>query len=326
MNASAQPKASICIPTYNQAQWLAACLDGALGQTFANYEVVLSVNHCTDSTEEVVRRYADNPRLRVVRPERFLSSGENFRFVMSQARGEYINFLSSDDTLYPDFLSSQIGTLDQNPNVAFSFTAGELVDEHGNLLQINRPLGGSYVRSGREELRRYIFRLRATGIALLMRRSAYDAIGGLRTEAVDWEACIKLLCEGDVAYQDTVQARVTIWTNAGRLERRVELIRDFRKFFEDAERHVTQKYPELRPLFPKAREQRALAEILALPDYGEHRDKARSYILELSDTLQVRRRLFVIETLGLRPWYNVVGRAEMWLRLTAKKLLTSVAA
>lgn len=315
------PKASICIPTFNQAQFLDACLVSALGQDADDYEVVLSVNHCTDNTEAVLRKYADSARLRIVRPERFLSAGENFRFVVSQARGEYVNFVSSDDVLYPSFLSSQLDTLDRHPNVAFSFTAGELVDEHGHVLQINRPLGGSYIRSGRAELERYIFRMRATGIALLIRRSAYEAIGGLSTEVIDWEACVKLLCVGDVAYQDSIQARVTIWSNSERVARRVELIKDLRDFYEDCERFVTSRYPELGPLFAKARSEAAMGIALAMPDYSEYGDKARAYLLALSATPAVQRRLFAVEALGLGPFYALVRQSDVWLRLQVKKAL-----
>lgn len=318
---SVSPRASICIPTYNQAEFLGTCLKSALEQTFDDYEVVLSVNHCTDASEEVVSQFAGHPRLRVVRPERFITGGENVRFVLSHARGDYVNFLSSDDLLYPDFLSAQIPTLDRNPKVAFSFTAGELVDQRGKVLQVNRSPTGSYVRSGRDELERYIFSLRATGIALLLRRSMYEALGGLTTEIVDWEICIKLLCEGDVAYQDQVLARVTIWSNAERVARRVELIRGLSSFFDDVEEHVASRYPELRPLFRRSRTQLAMREVAALPDYGELKEKARAYILQLSDSAPVRAKLFAVEELGLRPVFDHVGRANLWLRRQAKRVV-----
>jgi glycosyltransferase involved in cell wall biosynthesis len=321
---AAQPKASICIPTYNQADFLRACLRSALTQTCDDYEVVLSVNHCTDHTEAVVAEFAGDPRLRVIRPERFLSAGENFRFVLAAARGTFINFLSSDDQLYPDFLAAQLPTLERNERLAFSFTAGELVDQHGALLQINRPLGGSYVRSGRSELPRYIHRLRATGTALLIRRAMYEAIGGLTTQIVDWEVCIKLLCAGDVAYCDRVLSRVTIWSNAERLARRVELIREIGEFFDDAERFVVRTHPELRGTFKRARAAMALRETLTLKQYGELEPRARQYLLQLSNAPMVQALRLGIDHLGFEPALKGVLRSNEWIRLQAKRILRTI--
>jgi len=63
----------ICIPTYNGARYLKHCLDSALAQTFADFELLVIDDCSTDSTLDLVRQYAgSDPRISVRRNERNL--------------------------------------------------------------------------------------------------------------------------------------------------------------------------------------------------------------------------------------------------------------
>ena len=56
-------KLSIGIPTYNQAEYIEKAILSALNQTEPAYEVVVSNNHSTDSTAEVLEKYKDKIRI-----------------------------------------------------------------------------------------------------------------------------------------------------------------------------------------------------------------------------------------------------------------------
>lgn len=62
------PVVSICIPTCNQADYLPFAIQSALSQSLEDIEVVASVNHCTDHTEDVLTN-SKGERLKIVRPE-----------------------------------------------------------------------------------------------------------------------------------------------------------------------------------------------------------------------------------------------------------------
>ncbi|OUD80777.1 Hyaluronan synthase [Clavibacter michiganensis subsp. michiganensis] len=63
------PRVSIVIPAYNNADYLAETVDSVLAQTFTDFEVVIADHSSTDGTWDVMQRYADEPRVRLLRTE-----------------------------------------------------------------------------------------------------------------------------------------------------------------------------------------------------------------------------------------------------------------
>src|SRR6185369_880714 len=53
------PLFSIVIPTYNRSELVHGAIRSVLGQTFDDFEVVVSDNCSTDDTQQVVERFAD---------------------------------------------------------------------------------------------------------------------------------------------------------------------------------------------------------------------------------------------------------------------------
>ncbi|CAM5282258.1 hypothetical protein STENM223S_11445 [Streptomyces tendae] len=55
---TAHPRLSIGLPVYNGEEYLAESLDALLGQTYEDFELVISDNASTDGTQDICRRYA----------------------------------------------------------------------------------------------------------------------------------------------------------------------------------------------------------------------------------------------------------------------------
>ena len=63
-----RPRVSFAIPVRNGEQFIGRALDSLLDQDFADFEVVVCDNASTDSTPDIVQRYAErDPRVRYVR-------------------------------------------------------------------------------------------------------------------------------------------------------------------------------------------------------------------------------------------------------------------
>lgn len=100
------PRVSVIIPVYNVEAWLADCLDSVLSQSLADIEVICVEDCSTDGSAAILRRYAaQDARIRV------LWNGKNggLSFArnrgLAEARGEYIQFVDSDDLLTPGALA-----------------------------------------------------------------------------------------------------------------------------------------------------------------------------------------------------------------------------
>lgn len=102
------PKVSVIVPCYNQAQFLAETLDSVLAQTHENWECIVVNDGSTDNTETVAKEYCDrDQRFVYLKKENGgLSSARNAG--LDIAKGEYVQFLDSDDILLPNKFECQI--------------------------------------------------------------------------------------------------------------------------------------------------------------------------------------------------------------------------
>lgn len=102
---------SIIIPVYNAEDYLDRCLHSILEQEFSSYEVILVDDGSTDASPLICDRYSStDPRFRTVhKPNGGVSSARNMG--LGLAKGEYIMFLDSDDTLLPLGLDDIMGAV-----------------------------------------------------------------------------------------------------------------------------------------------------------------------------------------------------------------------
>ncbi len=112
---SSTPRISIGIPAYNSATTISASIESLLGQTFGDFELIVSDNASTDSTRAVVERLAQQDRrIRYVRQPENIGANRNYSYVAQVARGEYFKWASSSDLCAPDFLEKCLKSLEQN--------------------------------------------------------------------------------------------------------------------------------------------------------------------------------------------------------------------
>lgn len=319
------PRVSICIPTYNQGRFIRECVESALNQTFQDIEVVISVNHCTDDTDDILKTFSD-PRLKIIRPEHFLIGRDNFFFCVSKSCGAYFSYLCSDDLLLPEFVESQIKYLDKYPNVDFVHCAAERIDENGEHIRLEKAIWPSFVREGSRELKRYIGAIRCVGDACLIRRSAYDAIGGDYTELlVDWELSLRLLQHGDVAYNEMVLMKYRDWRDEYRAgERAWKVFMERIVFYDRYQPEILQLHPEWLKIFLRARRKTALS---AIPTFMASRPCSRreikKQICRLSNSKMVKIKIFLV-TMGLGFIWREKKCAIAWLRKKIKPIFYSL--
>ncbi|GAA2440587.1 bifunctional glycosyltransferase/CDP-glycerol:glycerophosphate glycerophosphotransferase [Streptomyces macrosporus] len=101
------PRFTLVVPAYKVQGYLRACLDSVLEQDFADFEVV-AVDDCSpDNSGAILDEYAAaDERVRVLHLPQNVGLGRTRNAGMAQARGEYVLFLDSDDTLTPGSLSA----------------------------------------------------------------------------------------------------------------------------------------------------------------------------------------------------------------------------
>ena len=93
---------SIIIPVYNVEDYLRACINSALKQSFDDIEIIIIDDGSTDSTGAIIDEYAfSDSRIKVIHKKNEGVSIARKRG-LEQANGKYILYLDGDDYLEPD--------------------------------------------------------------------------------------------------------------------------------------------------------------------------------------------------------------------------------
>jgi len=101
-----RPFFSVLMPTKNRAEILGGAIESVLGQSFADFEIILSDNDDSPTaTAEVVARYGD-PRLRYSRTSGRLPMHENWENAFLQAQGQQVLLLEDKMRLVPNALET----------------------------------------------------------------------------------------------------------------------------------------------------------------------------------------------------------------------------
>ena len=95
---------SVIIPVYNVEKYLNACIESVLSQSFNDYEIILVDDGSTDNSGALCDEFAAKyDSISVIHQEnKGLGGARNTG--IDAAKGSYILFLDSDDTIDPDCL------------------------------------------------------------------------------------------------------------------------------------------------------------------------------------------------------------------------------
>lgn len=120
---SIEPKVSVGVPVFNGEEYIRRRLDSILGQTFTDYEIIISDNASTDMTNKICKEYLNkDKRIRYVRQNTNIGFPNNFNFLINEARGEYYIAAAHDDLWEPTFLEKNVKVLDTQKNIVGSIS------------------------------------------------------------------------------------------------------------------------------------------------------------------------------------------------------------
>jgi len=103
------PGISIIISAYNAQNFIEECLDSIEAQTFFvgnnNYEILLGIDGCFASLNEVARIKAKYRNLRVFYMPENMGVYITFNTLLTYSKKKYILFFGADDIMWPDMIS-----------------------------------------------------------------------------------------------------------------------------------------------------------------------------------------------------------------------------
>jgi glycosyltransferase involved in cell wall biosynthesis len=125
------PKVSICIPAYNQIEYLQRTLSSILIQSYTDYEVIITDDSPSPIVADLVKTFDFNGKLKYYRNGRSLGSPKNWNQCISKATGEYIKIMHHDDWFStPSSLEKLVALLQSGDN-GLAFCACNNITSNG---------------------------------------------------------------------------------------------------------------------------------------------------------------------------------------------------
>ncbi len=175
-----RPMFSIGVPTYNRKDLLRQTLAAILGQTFADFEVIVG-NDFTDETLSLEMLGIDDPRVRIINHKQNMGELENMNCLLSMARGKYFTWQFDDDPCAPTFLKSVHSALTKfdSPSSVFTSYCG-IYGTDVHKFKTNNSVQ-PMLFSGRDFLRAYLSgSLKTMGCCCCYDLGYLKSIGGVR--------------------------------------------------------------------------------------------------------------------------------------------------
>jgi len=143
------PRLSIGLPVYNGEKYLGQSIESLLGQTYEDFELIISDNASTDGTAEICQRYArQDARIRYRRQPRNIGLAPNHNYVFAQARGELFKWAAADDLYGRDLLKLCVEALDAHPEVVLAHAWEAAIDADSRVYQsLEYPLATGSARA-----------------------------------------------------------------------------------------------------------------------------------------------------------------------------------
>jgi glycosyltransferase involved in cell wall biosynthesis len=101
--ATPHPKYSVCITNYNKGEKVRTSLESLLPEIDERFEIVVTDNLSNDGSEEILREYTRNRKIKLLQKK--CSRGMGRRIAFENANGEYIvSGIDTDDVVIPNRL------------------------------------------------------------------------------------------------------------------------------------------------------------------------------------------------------------------------------
>lgn len=114
-------KFSIITPTYNRGYTIEKAIQSALNQSYTNFEMIISDDGSTDNTDEIVKKYLHDHRIKYVKSNKNggVNIARNIALKNVGKDSDWMTFLDSDDEFFPDALETMKKTIEAQPQLNY---------------------------------------------------------------------------------------------------------------------------------------------------------------------------------------------------------------
>ncbi len=196
-------KLSIITINYNDAAGLERTICSVISQTFNDYQYIVIDGNSTDGGKDILKKYAESIDIAISEPDGGIYNAMNKGAL--HAKGEYLLFLNSGDSLYDNTVLERLFQISFDEDIVC-----------GNVL--NYSVNDAYIKVPPKNISFFTF---VEGSlphpSALIKRSLFESIGGyIETYKVvsDWCFFIEAVIENNCTYR-TVSCIITKFNRFG---------------------------------------------------------------------------------------------------------------
>lgn len=222
-------KISVCIPTYNQADYIADTIASVVAQVMQPDEIIISNDCSTDGTLEVLKQLEKQiPILKVIDQPKNLGMSRNTDFVLRATKGEVIVKLDSDDMLLPNYIQKLYPLLQQYSEAGYAHADVQEIDENGTVTKERLLYRKTGFVSADEALKAAVNGYKVAANIIMFRRKALEDAGFILNHnnfAEDFYLSVNIADAGwgNVYCKETL-SRYRVWSDAGQVRQKRKLV------------------------------------------------------------------------------------------------------
>lgn len=201
---------SVVIPLYNKEKLIGNTLRSVLEQSYQDFEIVVVNDGSTDNSVTEVEKIAD-PHIRLIHQQNAGVSAARNKGI-SEAKGEFIALLDSDDLWKPEYLATQIELTRKYPQCDVFAVNYEFHDVKGN---VSNTIIRKIPFEGDDGVLSNYFEVASCShppicsISIMTRKGVFEAIGGFPIGIKSGEDLLtwaRLACQYKIAFSKKVCA------------------------------------------------------------------------------------------------------------------------
>lgn len=227
---SKKPLVSAFIPSYNHAAYVGEAIESLLNQSYSNMEIIVVDDGSSDGSHDVLKPFAENPRVTVILNEHNRGQSAAFNQALAIAKGEFISYLPSDDWHLKEKTQLQIDKfLASPPSVGVIYGKGaRYFEDTGETKETNYTLRSGKVIKNLLEEGNFVY-----PATPMFRRSLFNVVKFDESYKAEGEAIyLKMALQCEFDYVDEVVAVMRDHSN--------NTGKDVRMMYEDNIRYWTE--------------------------------------------------------------------------------------
>ncbi len=211
MDNTSSPQITIITTSYNYSEYISQTIESVLAQTFSDWELIIVDDASSDNSVEIIKNYCNDQRIKLICNEKNLGLKESIKTALKEAKGEWIAFVESDDSITPNSLEKRLQT-----KADIVFNSVNLIGDEEWVKEVQKQVDKTERELSKINFPANIFRKFDTknpvltlSSIMIKRKLLTDELFDTKTDALfDWWLYINLAFKNDFDY---ISEKLTNW-------------------------------------------------------------------------------------------------------------------